>query len=137
MERNPSDLARQLGHEPVGTNARIIGVSLTIFFVALVASLMLVAALSAYFSIRYQTGPAAAMPNPPATVPLLDARQADELRDLRAQERKLLTEYAWINQGAGVARIPVNRAIEILAQKADDAAGQPANLNSAINENER
>ena len=135
MERNPSDLARGLGHEPVGANARIIGISLTVFFAALMVSLILVAALSAYFSARYRTGPSAATPLPSNAVPPLDARQAEELRDLRAQEQKRLSEYGWVDQDAGVARIPVSRAIEILAREANDAPSQLPKHDAAINEN--
>jgi hypothetical protein len=37
--------------------------------------------------------------------------------ELRARDRDILKTYGWIDQSHGVARIPVDRAIEILAEK--------------------
>jgi hypothetical protein len=54
----------------------------------------------------------------------LNPAQKVELRRLRARERKMLTEYAWVDQRAGVARIPVDRAMRILAEQTP-AAAQP------------
>ena len=36
---------------------------------------------------------------------------------LRAEEDAILTSYAWVDQKAGVARIPIDRALEILVQR--------------------
>jgi hypothetical protein len=36
---------------------------------------------------------------------------------LRAEEDAALTSYAWVDKQAGVARIPIDRAIEILAAR--------------------
>lgn len=33
---------------------------------------------------------------------------------LRAQQQQRLQEYGWVNEAAGIARIPVNRAMELL-----------------------
>ena len=54
---------------------------------------------------------------PPQGVPRVDTDQAGTLRELRAREKSLLSEYAWVDREAGVARIPIRRAIEILAQR--------------------
>ncbi len=46
--------------------------------------------------------------------------QVDERRDLAAQrawEASLLTNYAVLDQTAGVVRIPVDRAMELVAQR--------------------
>ena len=36
---------------------------------------------------------------------------------LRAEEDAILTTYAWVDKKAGVARIPIDRAIEIVAER--------------------
>lgn len=47
---------------------------------------------------------------------LADPRGA--LLELRAEEDALLNGYGWVNREAGIVRIPIARAIEILAGKA-------------------
>ena len=36
---------------------------------------------------------------------------------MREEERDRLSSYGWVDRKAGIARIPVDRAIEILAKK--------------------
>ena len=36
---------------------------------------------------------------------------------LRAEEDAILTTYAWVDKKAGVARIPIDRAVEILVER--------------------
>ena len=38
-------------------------------------------------------------------------------RELRAIEDALLNSYAWVDEERGIARIPINRAMEIVAAK--------------------
>jgi hypothetical protein len=47
--------------------------------------------------------------------------QVDELADmeaLRTREDKLLSAYQWVNKSAGVVRIPIDRAIDVVAGEA-------------------
>ena len=37
--------------------------------------------------------------------------------DLRETEEQILSTYGWVNKDVGLARIPVNRAMELLAEK--------------------
>jgi hypothetical protein len=46
-----------------------------------------------------------------------DRSLAQQLQGLRTQEQQLLGEYRWLDPEAGVARIPIERAIEIVAEK--------------------
>ena len=41
----------------------------------------------------------------------------DTLNDLRAQQAKQATSYAWVDQKAGVIQLPIERAMELTAQK--------------------
>jgi hypothetical protein len=42
--------------------------------------------------------------------------RADKLKDLRAHEQTELTTYGWIDQKAGVVRLPIDRAMELTVQ---------------------
>jgi hypothetical protein len=61
----------------------------------------------------------ATQPLPPE--PRLQTAPEAELSQMRAEEDRRLHSYAWVDQGAGVARIPVERAIEILLERGIDA----------------
>jgi hypothetical protein len=52
--------------------------------------------------------------------PRLQAHPFKDLEALRAAETERLTTYGWVDKSAGTVRIPVARAIEILAQRAGD-----------------
>jgi hypothetical protein len=49
-------------------------------------------------------------PLPPG--PRLQASPAQDMLELLATERRLLEHYAWVNQSAGVVRIPIERAMQ-------------------------
>ncbi len=73
-------------------------------------------------------------PNPLAQsfgrqVPPEPRLQPDPLRDLqtmRTEEDALLNSYGWVDRKAGVVRIPVQRALELLAQRGLPARQPPA-----------
>ena len=52
--------------------------------------------------------------------PRLQAHPIKDLEELRKAETELLTTYGWVDKSAGTVRIPVARAIELLAQRAGD-----------------
>ena len=52
---------------------------------------------------------------PPA--PRLQTDPLQELRRLRAAEDAVLTTYGWVDRNAGTVRIPIDRAMELLAQR--------------------
>jgi len=49
--------------------------------------------------------------------PRLQAREALDLRTFLEAEGKILNEYAWKDRAAGVVRIPVSRAIDIVTER--------------------
>ena len=75
-----------------------------------------------------------ANPNRMPPEPRLQAHPADEIQVLRQHEEDVLNHYGWVDQKAGVVRIPVDKAIDIMAQrgfptKTEQTAGN-ANTNS-------
>jgi hypothetical protein len=53
--------------------------------------------------------------------PRLEVSPQQDLRQIRAAEMALLHSYGWVDRQAGIVRIPIERAIELLA-----ARGLPA-----------
>jgi hypothetical protein len=49
--------------------------------------------------------------------PRLETNEPVEINDFRVQEEKNLNSYGWVDQQAGVVRIPIERAMELLAQR--------------------
>lgn len=49
--------------------------------------------------------------------PRLEANEPVEINDFRVQEEKMLHSYGWVDQQAGVVRIPIDRAMALVAQR--------------------
>lgn len=58
--------------------------------------------------------------------PRLQVDVVDDMEKFRAQERKTLESYGWIDKDSGVARIPIKEAINRLAQTGALPARLPA-----------
>lgn len=112
-----------LGYEPNKIDIR--------FAISLIVGIVLVVVLglwlmSVYFQLLASDGPAVPA-NPVAdslrrigqqnVEPILDPGKRQQLEELRAGEKTLMQKYEWIDESAGIARIPIDRAMEILAKK--------------------
>jgi hypothetical protein len=101
--------------------------SIVIFGLTLFFGTLIVVALMWWMSTAFKTleeakdrppspiGEARLDPIPPG--PRLQSVPPRDMDQLRTQDRKALTEYGWVDQANGVAHIPVDRAIAILAEK--------------------
>lgn len=49
--------------------------------------------------------------------PRLEPNPLEPRRRMQAREDATLTTYGWVDRGAGVARIPIGRAMDLLAEK--------------------
>ncbi|MEX2260810.1 MAG: hypothetical protein WD696_02605 [Bryobacteraceae bacterium] len=49
--------------------------------------------------------------------PRLQADPPRDMREMRASEEDLLNSYGWVDRRAGVVRIPVDRAIEVMGRR--------------------
>jgi hypothetical protein len=79
------------------------------------------------------SNPAAAMMNerpklPPE--PRLQAQPKVELKDLRADEDVILSTYGWIDPNKGIVRIPIDQAIDMVAQKGLPSKPSPTGLDN-------
>jgi len=64
---------------------------------------------------RYPLAAGVARPLPPP--PRLQTYPFYDLKALRGDENRVLEHYGWVDKNAGIVRIPVERAIEVLAEK--------------------
>ncbi|MFQ5990254.1 MAG: hypothetical protein ACE5K9_10110 [Candidatus Methylomirabilales bacterium] len=53
----------------------------------------------------------------PPPEPRLQVSPADDLKEMRATENAQLNNYGWVNRQTGIVRIPIDRAIELLAER--------------------
>jgi hypothetical protein len=67
-----------------------------------------------FLALRKLEGPSRMNPLKEPPRPRLEI-QATGINELRAEDQKVLESYGWINQKAGVVRIPIARAMERLA----------------------
>jgi hypothetical protein len=65
---------------------------------------------------------AATAPTPPA--PALEAKSGQTSNPYRTAEERKLNSYAWVDRSAGVVRIPIDRAMDLTAQRG--LAARPA-----------
>lgn len=63
--------------------------------------------------------------NLPVPAPHLQTTPEKDLLALRAREDSLLHSYGWVNQADAIARIPVDRAMEILLQNGLPTRAEP------------
>lgn len=65
--------------------------------------------------------PAARVQAPPPG-PQLQAAPEDDLFELRAEEDEMLSTYEWVDSSGGIARVPISKAIEIMAATRESLA---------------
>ena len=56
------------------------------------------------------------------------AARSTKLAALRADDHKALSNYAWANKEKGVARIPIDRAMELVAADLKNATVAPSSV---------
>ena len=88
------------------------------------------AGVAAWFLVR-SWAESGAGPEPPARTvpaagPVLQISPARDMAALRAKEDLLLRGTAWIDRDQGLARIPVETAMELLVKRAAPPSPRPA-----------
>jgi hypothetical protein len=66
--------------------------------------------------------------NPMPPEPRLQASPREDLKAMRTREDWTLSHYSWIDKKRGIAEIPIDRAIQIVAQRGIPPQKAPANL---------
>ena len=107
-----------VGHETTDVNVWAVGKFAIGLVVVCVVSIALLFGLLKFFQSREETSVANTVePTKLFPQPQLQKTPIPDLKAIRAEEDKLLNGYAWVDQPKGVVRIPVDRAIEVLAKR--------------------
>ena len=117
-QRPPGLLDPQTGHEQTDVNAWAIGRFGIALVLLCIVTLGLLLGLFRFFE-SLAGGPATRVEEParlPAA-PTLETTPVQDLGAIRAQEEKVLSTYGWVDQQKGIVRIPIGRAIDLLAQR--------------------
>jgi hypothetical protein len=124
-----------IGPEPAGSDHDVDLRAVFKFAGALVAITVVVMGIVWGLSVRLKHDLAGAdplpSPLPEASAhrlppgPRLEESPPQSLAELRAREEALLGSWAWVDRNRGVAQIPIERAIEIIAGKGLPAPPPP------------
>jgi cysteine synthase len=127
MDETRQPLNPRMRHETTDINVWAVGKFGVALVIVTVVSLGLVFGLMKYFQSREENSVANTIqPTKLFPQPQLQQTPVLDLRAIRAEEEKLLTSYAWVDQPKGVVRIPVAQAIDILAKRGLPARTAPA-----------
>jgi hypothetical protein len=108
-------------HEHSDANVRSLVVAAAGLFGLILIALVAMWAMFAYLAHRgrVEQGPPPAMAQtqeiPPA--PRLQISPTSDLERLRAAEDAVLNSYGWVDRKAGTVRIPISRAMDLVAQR--------------------
>jgi hypothetical protein len=119
--RRDTRIDPQVGHELTDLRPDYIalfGIALTAVIVgaAVIASL-LIHFKAAEYSRQETPVPRLAGEREATPGPRLQVDANNELRQMRAGEDAVLNSYGWVDKDSGIVRIPIDRAMEILAKK--------------------
>ncbi len=122
---NPQSALRDgtaVGHEESDTNIRAV----LWFAVSLIVTIVVVQIVLVWL-LRAFPKPEARIPSPVAAAasaaaqlppePRLQVNAPEDLKMLREHEESVLDSYGWVDKENGIVRIPIDRAIDILAQR--------------------
>ncbi len=119
-ERQSPDLPAHAGHETTDASALYVG----LFALGLAVMIALVLPFLVWLFWRFEASaeradpiksPIAADQLPPA--PRLQAQPSADLAKLRRDEDERLGSYKWIDQQQGIVQLPIDRAMDLLAQR--------------------
>jgi len=118
------------GYERRDLSIRLIWGFLAGLLVTLIAVLLLMGWLFGYFQASQARREAPPSPLtetrqvPPG--PMLQVTPQQDLKAMRSQEDALLHSYGWVDQKAGIVRIPIDRAMQLLVERGLPKTGRKA-----------
>jgi hypothetical protein len=118
MEHTVPHSTNGAGHEQSEVSVRLIVVSLAFLAVATFLVFLLVVGIFRYFYASYSTEEATRLSQPVIPPePRIEVAPYEQLQQLRAKEDRVLNTYALIDKDSGRVRVPIGRAIDLLAAK--------------------
>jgi hypothetical protein len=139
MEQPSPDNAIAHGHETAATNLRPVWWSAAALVALSIGTFILIAGMMRLFATSSTTATTETTLRSerelPAGAPALSVDLALELQRVMAQQRAVLSELDWVDQSAGIARIPIDEAISIVAKNGLPAKfGSPATKKDSSDE---
>jgi hypothetical protein len=127
---NPHGASNGYAHEKTDAATRPIFRFVAGLAVFVAAAMVMMAVLFSYFTDRAATldtliSPVANEAAQPAAGPALQPNPAIDLEKLHRGEDALLTSYGWVDQREGLVHIPIERAIELMAERGLPARSDP------------
>ncbi len=110
------------GHETTDASTRAVVTFAVGLFVFIAASMVLVWVTFTYFVKHQELGPPASpfentRKLPPPGVPVLEATPRQDYKEYREQQKETLETYGWVDRKAGVVRLPIDRAMDLLIER--------------------
>jgi hypothetical protein len=120
------DETKHTAHESAGHERSDVGIGPIAMLVTGLAVLTIVALLAMWGLFRYFAAREAKTLAPPS--PMAESRQLPpaprlqviperDLQQLRKDEDKFLNSYDWVSREAGVVRIPIDRAMDLVVER--------------------
>jgi len=117
-ENNPHVPDGRIRHETTDINIWAVAKFGIMLGVVVLVSLGLLFGLMKYFQSQEATAMAREIkPDQAFPEPRLQTKPVPDLQKFRAAEDHVLDSYGWVDQPKGVVRIPIERAIDVMAQK--------------------
>ena len=118
MEHTAHHTTNGAGHEQSEVSVRLIVVSLAFLAVTTFLVFVLVVGIFRYFYDTTGTAESERLSRPVIPPePRIEVAPYEQLQRLRTQEDHILNSYAWVDKQNGVVRVPIDRAIDMLATK--------------------
>ena len=118
MEHTAHHSTNGAGHEQSEVSVKLIVVSLAFLAVSTAIVLVLVVGIFRYFYSSYGTEEATRLSQPVVPPrPRIEVAPFEELQQLHAKEDHILNSYAVLDKQSGMVRVPIDRAIDMLAAK--------------------
>ena len=138
MEQPVAHSPNGTGHEQREVSVRFILVSLFVLLFGTFLVCLLVVGIFQYFHTTYLPEQATKVQPQLPPEPRVEEKPYLQLQNVRTLEDHILSSYAWVDQKEGTVRIPVDRALDMVAQKGlpyhnylDDIMGAPKTRGSS------
>jgi hypothetical protein len=105
------------GHEHREVDVRFIVISLITLLIGTFMVCLLVIGIFQFFHNTYLPPQATQLAPQLPPEPRVEEKPYLQLQNLRVLEDHVLSSYAWVDQSAGTVRIPIEKAMDMVAQK--------------------
>jgi hypothetical protein len=117
---------QRIGYQTSEINLRVVTWTAIGLVISVIAIFVTVGGLFSLFKPQYASESAPSRITTPGRLPpapRLQTNPTADLQQLLEAENAKLNSYGWIDRGAGVIRIPIDRAMDLLAQRGLPAWG--------------